>query len=160
MDGPKDCLKLVSGGQTGVDRAALDVAILLGLPHGGWCPKGRRSEDGRIPDKYQLSELGSPRFADRTRRNVLDSEATLILAWGPLTRGTKLTHQHAEELGRPLRVVQLELGEPTSETLAWLDRVRPRTLNVAGPRGSAHADLYGTAFEFLEVVLRHWLENI
>jgi hypothetical protein len=159
MDGPKARLRLVSGGQTGVDRAALDVAIQLGLPHGGWCPKGRRAEDGRIPDKYQLCELKSLRFADRTRRNVRDSDATLILAWGPLTRGTKLTLQHAEELGRPALVVQLAAGETSAKTIAWLDQVTPGTLNVAGPRGSAHPDLYRTACDFLEVVLRHWQEN-
>lgn len=159
MDGPTDGLTLISGGQTGVDRAALDVAIQLGIPHGGWCPKGRRAEDGRIPDRYQLSELGSPRFADRTRRNVLDSDATLILAWGPLTRGTKLTRQHAEELGRPLWVVPLELGQSTDDTIAWLSRIKPRRLNVAGPRGSAHAELYGQACRFLEVVLGYWHQN-
>jgi hypothetical protein len=74
--------KIISGGQTGVDRAALDAAIELGIPHGGHCPRGRRAEDGRIPDRYQLTETDSAQYRVRTERNVLDADATLILCRG------------------------------------------------------------------------------
>src|SRR5947209_11260398 len=83
--------KIVSGGQTGVDRAALDVALELGLPCGGWCPKGRRSEGGRIPERYPLRETTSAAYPARTRRNVLYSDGTLVLTNGPPTGGTALT---------------------------------------------------------------------
>mgnify|MGYP003793290687 CR=1 FL=1 len=87
--------KIVSGGQTGVDRAALDVAMQLGIPVGGWCPRGRRAEDGRIPDSYPLREASSVNYAKRTELNVRDSDGTLILSGGPLTGGTALTESLA-----------------------------------------------------------------
>lgn len=87
--------KIVSGGQTGVDRAGLDVAIQLGIDHGGWCPKGRRAEDGRIPGCYQLAEADSDEYAFRTERNVVDSDGTLILFFATLRGGTELTYRLA-----------------------------------------------------------------
>ncbi len=83
--------KIISGGQTGVDRAALDVAIELELPCGGWCPRGRLAEDGTVPDRYPLQETRSAEYAERTERNVIDSDGTLIIATRPLTGGTALT---------------------------------------------------------------------
>src|SRR5213080_1459301 len=97
--------KIVSGGQTGVDRAALDVALELGIPCGGWCPIGRRAEDGVIPDRYPLRQAPSANYADRTALNVRDSDGTLILARGPLRGGTALTKTFAERYGRPYLVV-------------------------------------------------------
>lgn len=99
--------KIISGGQTGVDRAALDVAIFLKIPHGGWCPRGRRSEDGQIPMTYQLTETSSPQYTQRTRKNVLDSDGTLILYRHSLGRGTGLTVSLAKRLHRPFLMVDL-----------------------------------------------------
>ncbi len=95
---------IVSGGQTGVDRAALDVAVSLGLARGGWCPHGRRAEDGRVPDRYPLAETPSPVSLQRTLWNVRDADATLILAAGRLRGGTLLTFRFARRLGKPCLV--------------------------------------------------------
>ncbi len=100
-------LKVVSGGQTGVDRAALDAALGLGLPCGGWRPQGRRAEDGRIPDRYPLTETPGKDYPTRTRRNVRDSDFTLVLTVGEPTGGTLLTVQAAKRQGRPCVVVDL-----------------------------------------------------
>src|SRR5262245_55320595 len=100
-------LEIRSGGQTGVDRAALDVALELGLPCGGWCPRGRRAEDGPIPDHYPLRETRSPAYPVRTRWNVRDSDGTLILTRGRPDRGTLLTEELARDMGKPLLVVGL-----------------------------------------------------
>lgn len=140
--------KIVSGGQTGVDRAALDVAAELGLEHGGWCPRGRRAEDGRIPARYALRETEDARYAVRTERNVLDSDATLVLNEGPLAGGTALTVEFARRHGRPHFVV--DLSEPDPGALrGWLEEVRPRVLNVAGPRESKRPGVGERAAAFL-----------
>lgn len=81
--------KIVSGGQTGADRGGLDAAIELGIPHGGWCPKGRKSEDGVIPEKYLLKEMSSADYLKRTEQNVVDSDATVIFTYGQPTGGSK-----------------------------------------------------------------------
>src|SRR3954447_14624932 len=93
--------RIVSGGQTGVDRAALDVALALGIPCGGWCPRGRGAEDGLIPERYPLVETPAADASQRTRWNVRDSDGTLILAWGEPTGGTLLTVQACRETGKP-----------------------------------------------------------
>tara|TARA_R110002110_G_scaffold114322_5_gene283605 strand:+ start:7085 stop:7558 length:474 start_codon:yes stop_codon:yes gene_type:complete len=132
--------KLISGGQTGVDRAALDAALRREFPCGGWCPRGRRAEDGCIPPHYPLAELGSSRYLDRTRRNVAESGATLILSPRPLTGGTRATERYARELGKPCLVVDPEPAERESAARCirdWLDRAGIRVLNVAGPRESS-----------------------
>src|SRR3989304_5681242 len=100
--------QIVTGGQTGVDRGALDAAIARGIPHGGWCPQGRLAEDGRIPDLYQIQENDSPDYTIRTERNVLDSDATLILCRGPLSGGTLLTFHFAKQHQKPCLVVDLD----------------------------------------------------
>jgi hypothetical protein len=93
--------KIVSGGQTGVDRGALDAAIAAGLDHGGWCPTGRKAEDGTIPEKYQLSETSSSSYAGRTALNVRDSGGTLVLSKGLIRGGTRLTIELASRYDRP-----------------------------------------------------------
>ena len=103
----KPIRKIVSGGQTGVDRAALDVALELGVACGGWCPKGRRAEDGTIAERYPLTETSTRAYPERTRRNVLDSDGTLILARGRPTGGTALTIKIAAETGKPCFIVDL-----------------------------------------------------
>lgn len=148
-------LKIVSGGQTGVDRAALDVALARGIACGGWCPAGRWSEDGRIAAHYPLHEASSPDPAERTCLNVRDSDATLILARGRLSGGSLLTLQAARQLGRPVLVVQLQHppAPAVSEVRNWLERNRVSTLNVAGPRESECPGIYQEARRFLSRLL-------
>jgi hypothetical protein len=132
--------KIVSGGQTGADRAALDFALENEIPIGGWVPKGRLAEDGRIPDRYSgLVETESSDPAVRTARNVRDSDATLIVSHGPLEGGSLLTLREAERAAKP--VLHLDLDELARDLAAarlrgWLAAVQPSVLNVAGPRAS------------------------
>ncbi len=128
--------KIVSGGQTGVDRAALDVALGMGLDCGGWCPKGRRAEDGPIPSRYPLVETGSATYSQRTKRNVRDSDATLILCSGALRGGTLLTQRTAGKLGKACLLADLDAPESVETIRAWLSEQSIRVLNVAGPRES------------------------
>ena len=146
-------LKVVSGGQTGVDRAALDVALKLGLPCGGWCPRGRRAEDGRIPERYPLSETPSSAYPQRTEWNVRDSDATLILTCGRLRGGTALTARIAERLVKPCLVVDLECGPAAEEVAAWIRDMGLRVVNVAGPRESENSGLQTRAAAFLSGAL-------
>ena len=145
--------KIVSGGQTGVDRAALDAAMQLGIPVGGWCPRGRRAEDGRIPDVYPLTETDASGYSDRTERNVRDSDGTLIVSGGPLTGGTALTRSVAMRLGKPVFVVDLR-NEPAPDVSdSWLAEHNIRTLNVAGPRESQQPGIYNRVTKFLTHLL-------
>src|SRR5512135_124388 len=100
--------RIVSGGQTGVDRAALDAARQLGLECGGWCPRGRRAEDGKVASGYPLRETPSEDYAQRTEWNVRDSDATLVLTHGRPAGGTALTIAVARRLGKPLLVLDLD----------------------------------------------------
>ena len=152
--------KIISGGQTGVDRAALDAALAAGLLVGGWCPKGRRAEDGRIPDRYPLTETPSPRYAERTRRNVLDSAATLILTRGEPTGGTALTLAICQRAAKPCVLVDLNDPASTSPEAAHaladhVARTIDGPLNVAGPRASERPGIYDAARHFLEVLFGH-----
>ncbi len=145
--------KIISGGQTGVDRAALDVAIRLGIAHGGWCPRGRRAEDGRIPDRYRLLEHASPRYAARTEANVLDSNGTLILTRGAVAGGTELTRQAADRLNKPLFVADVAAGPQIAAVRAWLARHAIEVLNVAGPRETQQPGIHADAMRFLAELL-------
>ncbi len=140
---------IVSGGQTGVDRAALDVALDLGIPCSGWCPRGRKAEDGRIPRRYPLRQTPSARYAQRTRWNVRDSDGTLILAPGELTGGTALTFKAAQSLGRPVFVVDLSRSRAVVPVRKWIRNNDIRALNVAGPRESTSPGMYAAAIRFL-----------
>lgn len=145
--------KIISGGQTGVDRAALDTALALGIPCGGWCPKGRRAEDGVIPMHYPLTETTSKDYRVRTRRNVRDSDGTLILTRGPLSGGTALTRRLAKELDKPCLVVDLAQRPRASDVRTWLASNSIHILNVAGPRESNQPGIYLQAKKFLRRVL-------
>ena len=145
-------MEIFSGGQTGVDRAALDAARKLGLPVGGWCPAGRAAEDGPIDPRYPLRETPSTDPAQRTEWNVRDSDATLILSPEPLAGGTALTRECAERLGRPMLVVDPAAEDPEAAR-AWLAAVRPGRLNVAGPRESELPGAYASAEGFLRRAL-------
>lgn len=144
---------IVSGGQTGVDRAALDVAIALGIPHGGWIPRGRIAEDGPLHEDYRLRETPSSRYAERTRFNVRDADATLLLARGQPTRGTALTLAFARQLGRPYLLVDLDRPPPPQTVGAWIRRCRVKVLNVAGPRESSAHGIYAEAHAYLFALL-------
>jgi hypothetical protein len=144
--------KIVSGGQTGVDRAALDVALERGLPRGGWCPRGRRAEDGTIPDRYPLRETPSPRYSQRTEWNVRDADATLILSWGAPAGGTLRTVVACRRLGKPHLVIDLATSSPSATGLAiyeWLRAYSGKVLNVAGPRASEAPAAYEAAMSSL-----------
>jgi hypothetical protein len=138
--------RIVSGAQTGADRAALDAAIEFGADCGGWVPRGRLDEDGVIPDRYpNLVETDGEGFAQRTALNVRDSDATLIVSHGSLTGGSKLTQQKARAYGRPSLHLDLALMselEAVERARAWVAVFRPAVLNVAGPRASNDPAIY------------------
>jgi len=146
-------LRIVSGGQTGVDRAALDVALRLGLPCGGWCPRGRRAEDGTLDPRYPLLETRSSGYSQRTEWNVLDSDATLVLAAGPLRGGTAFTARRARQLPKPLLALDLDQDPDPRILPVFLAAHAVRTLNVAGPRESQSPGIYERAARFLEAAL-------
>ena len=137
-------LKIISGGQTGVDRAALEWALANRVPHGGWCPKGRLAEDGVIPERFQLKETGSDNSQIRTRRNVRDSGGTVIFSRSQeLTGGTAETARFAKHIGKPL--LHLLSSLPAAEAAARLKQFAHEhhivVLNVAGPRQSEEPSL-------------------
>jgi len=149
-------LKIISGGQTGVDRAALDTAIKMGLAHGGFIPRGRKTEDGRLPDTYTLVELDSPNYRVRTERNVVEAEGTLIISRGPLDGGSAYTRQVAELHGVPWLHVDLkQIGafQAARQIDEWVADNRIEVLNVAGPRASKDPDIYTMTMRLLESVL-------
>lgn len=141
--------KIISGGQTGVDRAGLDAAIEFGLPVGGVCPKDRKAEDGPIPDLYSLTELSSSSYAVRTERNVKDSDGTLVLNIGNLSGGTAKTAEYARRHGKPYLIVQLDHTSTPDTVLTWLEQNQIKILNIAGPRESKHPGLHKKARTFL-----------
>jgi hypothetical protein len=132
-------LKIVSGGQTGVDRGALDAALEAGIPCGGWCPKGRLAEDGPIDERYPLIEMDSARYIDRTRQNVIDSDGTLIIHFGPLEGGSARTRDYCKQHDKPCLVLDAKSKGQTDMVNAIVDFIEQHdieTLNVAGPRAS------------------------
>ncbi len=145
--------EVISGGQTGVDRAALDVARKLGLRSGGWCPRGRKAEDGTIAACYPLKESASAKYEQRTKWNVRDSDGTLVLTRGVPTGGTALTIGIARRLGKPCLVLDLEQKPNVSQAWTWMEEHRIRMLNVAGPRESNAPGIHDEAKRFLQRVL-------
>ena len=145
--------KILSGGQTGVDRAALDVALDLGLEASGWVPKGRRSEDGMVPDQYIVKETPSRDYEQRTEWNVRDSDATLILTTGSPEGGTLTTIEIAHRLEKPVFVVDLLKPQNLASIQFWLDYEKVQTLNVAGPRETKVPGIRNMAMAFLKDIL-------
>jgi Circularly permutated YpsA SLOG family len=150
---PAGPVEIVSGGQTGVDRAALDLALALGLPCGGWCPRGRRAEDGPLPRRYPLRETPSASYPERTEWNVRDSDGTLVLHRGRVRGGTALTVRLARAHRRPAMTVDLAAAPSAQPVWEWIAREGIRKLNVAGPRESEHPGIHAQATEFLRRVL-------
>jgi hypothetical protein len=145
--------RIVSGGQTGVDRAALDWACRHEVPHGGWCPNGRLAEDGPLAACYRLQETDSSGYRQRTKLNVLDSDATLIFNIGALDGGTLQTVRFCQVLSKPHRVVQFDEGpvDGTARSVReWLVEGRFSALNVAGPREAKRPGIYDLAMSVLD----------
>jgi putative molybdenum carrier protein len=149
--------RIVSGGQTGVDRGALDAALDARFPCGGWCPRGRAAEDGVISERYPLSEMAEGGYLERTIRNVADSDATLVLYFSELHGGTEQTVVHCIRRQKPYKLVDaaeiapLRASELAADFIAAHD---VRALNVAGPRAS-HAPLaYTYAYDTVAHLLR------
>lgn len=145
--------KIISGGQTGVDRAALDIALRFHIPCGGWCPKGRKAEDGVIPAKYPLKETHSEGYEERTKKNVDDSDGTLILAFGTPTGGTNLTALYANNSKKPLYQIDMAKTVDPNQFWIWAEENKIKTLNVAGPHEEpAQRKVYTSASEILRKI--------
>jgi len=144
-------MRIVSGGQTGVDRAALDWAIAHRTPHGGWCPKGRLAEDGILPRRYKLKETLSSAYSQRTRWNVRDSDGTMIISGSRrLVGGSAFTERAALKLRKPLLHLWPRRRQPGAKLREFLKRHRITVLNVAGPRASEESDLRDFVFRVLD----------
>jgi hypothetical protein len=145
--------KIISGGQTGVDQAALDVAIKLAVEHGGWIPKGRITEKGPLPEDYRLKETRTSSYAERTEKNVMDADATLIISRGPLTGGSDFTREMAVRHNRPWLHIDLNQMAAFQAAIAinqWVLQNKVEVLNVAGPRASKDPAVYRDAVNILE----------
>lgn len=147
--------KIISGGQTGADRAALDFAIRHKIPHGGWDPKGRRAEDGKLPHKYRLVETATGETSERTEKNVLDSDGTLIISHGPLTGGSALTEDLARLYRKPWIHIDLKTtsySKAAGMIREWTRHKGIKVMNVAGARASKDPEIYRAVTELLEAV--------
>jgi hypothetical protein len=148
--------KIISGGQTGADQAALDVAIEHGIPHGGWIPKGRKTEAGPLPEEYQLQEMPTDSYPKRTEKNVIDSDGTLIISHGELTGGSGYTREMALKHGRPSLHIDLDVinGFRAAQAITtWIADQGIKVLNVAGPRASKDPKIYEAVKKVLTAVL-------
>ncbi len=149
--------KIISGGQTGVDRGALDAAIAASFPCGGWCPPGRRAEDGPIPGRYPLAEMPRGRCGARTLQNIVDSDGTVIVHFGQLEGGTEQTHRHCVRLGKPHLLVdadRVETARAYIRVMSFIALHNIATLNVAGPRASKAPSAQAYSFKVVARVLR------
>jgi hypothetical protein len=147
--------KIISGGQTGADRAALDVAIKHKIPHGGWIPKGRLAEDNPLPDHYHLKEMPTSSYPSRTERNVIDSDGTLIVSHGKLAGGSDLTRKFAILHGRSWLHIDLNQTNHTDAAVKikeWVVQEEIEILNVTGPRASKDLHIHNKVIEILELV--------
>ena len=146
-------MKIISGGQSGADLAALDAAISLGIEHGGWLPKGRKTESGPLPSRYSLKELPTGKYRARTEQNVRDSDGTLICSFGPLTGGSALTEALTIKHHRPCLHIDFELFPGDKAVAAverWYKDNKIQTLNVAGPRASNNPHIYDAVFTLIQ----------
>lgn len=148
--------KIISGGQAGVDRGALEAALELGLEHGGFVPRGRRAEDGRVPDHFQMSETPSDQYPPRTAMNVKLGDGTLLLFHGRQalvrSRGTKLTLEILLKQEKPWWAADPRVEEHANRVAAWIVRSNIEVLNVAGPRESKCAGIQEEARRFVRMV--------
>ncbi len=144
--------KIISGGQTGADRGGLDAAERLGIPRGGWCPRGRRAENGIIPRKYPLRETKATAYRVRTELNVLWADATLVFTYGPPAGGSRLTLELARRHRKPALHVDLAgtcAAEAARRIRRWIGKLGVSILNVAGPREGSAAGIRRAVEEIL-----------
>ncbi len=149
--------KIISGGQTGADQAALDFAIEHGIPHGVWIPKGRKTEGGILPDKYHLDEMPTASYPKRTEKNIMDSDGTLVFSRGKLTGGSALTRKLAKQHQKPYFHIHLDKVEKTEalQTITvWIYKHEIAVLNVAGPRASKDPRIHDPVMAILEGVVK------
>ena len=147
--------KIISGGQTGADQAALDVAIKLGIPYGGWIPKGRLTEKGRLDRKYKLKEMETTNYNKRTEQNVIDSDGTLIISHGRLTGGSDYTREMALLHHRPWLHIDLSKTgafQAAGKIKSWITKNKIEVLNVAGSRASKDPAIYQDTVDIIETV--------
>lgn len=138
-DSWRNKIKVVSGGQTGVDRGALDAALDMNIQCGGWCPEGRLAEDGPIPEQYPVQELPGGDYRDRTRKNVADSDGSAIIYFGEIEGGTESTLDDCVQLAKPYQLIDgsgMQPGQAAKQIAEFVRERSVRTLNVAGPRAS------------------------
>jgi hypothetical protein len=148
-------VKIISGGQTGADQGALDAAIKVGVSHGGWIPKGRKTEDGRLPENYCLKETSSSHYSQRTKRNVMEADGTLIVSHGELSGGSAYCRAIADKHSKPW--LHIDLNRTASFLAAfsikkWIIKYEIRVLNVAGTRASKDPSIYNAVFTLIETV--------
>ena len=148
--------KIISGGQTGVDRGALDAALSVDFPVGGWCPQHRKAEDGVIPARYPLLELDGAGYPERTRKNVIDSDGTLILYFAELEGGSLMTKRFCHQHEKPCLAFDL-LGTPVEDAretiVAFIEQHHIAVLNVAGPRASKQPTAQAQTRELIRAVI-------
>ena len=151
--------KIISGGQTGADIAGIDAALSLGIDYGGSIPKGRRTEDGTLPEKYnKIIELETTSYPVRTEKNVVDSDATLIFTYNKMGSGSALTIKLAKKHKKPFLHINIEKTsdmEAVKKVFQWLDKVKPLVLNLAGSRESSAQGIYNRVYEILKEVLKN-----
>ena len=148
--------KIISGGQTGVDRGALDAALKHGIDCGGWCPEGRVAEDGAIPEKYPLQEVPGGSYKHRTLQNIMGSDGTVIIYFGDLEGGTEETTFYCMKKGMPYKLIDLcEVNIDRAKQLIarFVEKREIETLNVAGPRASRIEQAYQYTFNVLDALL-------
>ena len=148
--------KIISGGQTGADQAGLDVAIKHNIPHGGWIPRGRMTEDGSLPEKYHLQEMPTKSYPKRTEKNIMDSDGTLIASHGKLTGGSALTRRLAKQHLKPwlhLNMDKMSLSYASRLLKSWIIDNGIKVLNVAGSRASGDPEIYDVTVQALESAL-------
>jgi len=148
--------KIVSGGQTGVDQAALDVAIELDIPHGGWIQKGRNTENGILPERYRLMEMPTAGDCKSAEQIVLDSDGILIISHGKLKNGSALTLNLAKKHQRPwlhIDLNEINAFEAAKTVNSWIFQHNIKILNVTGPQASKDPDIYQATKKILRGVI-------
>jgi len=154
--------KIISGGQTGADRAGLDIALDKGILHGGWIPKGRKTEDGTLPERYHLQEMTTTSYPKRTEKNILDSDGTIIISHGNLTGGSLLTLKLARQHNKPFIHIDLtenSITKSAEHLTRWIIANEIKTLNVAGSRASKDHEIYNKTKEVLKIAIESLIYN-